>query len=74
MNEGIFTIEIGSYGFMLDTNWCYIALSWQLIITLSLLTIGYKVYKAYKQTRNNSTIDSPSCNTTNDANSNLWGE
>ena len=51
MNEGIFTIEIGSYGFMLDTNWCYIALSWQLIITLSLLTIGYKVYKAYKRTR-----------------------
>jgi hypothetical protein len=45
MNEGIFTIEIGSYGFMLDTKWCYVALSWQLIITLSLLTIGYKVYK-----------------------------
>lgn len=51
MNEGIFTIEIGSYGFMLDTKWCYIALSWQLIITATLLTIGYKVYKAYKRTR-----------------------
>ena len=74
MNEGIFTIEIGSYGFMLDTNWCYIALSWQLIITLSLLTIGYKVYKAYKQRKFYDTIDNSSCNTTNDANSNLWGE
>jgi len=51
MNEGIFTIEIGSYGFMLDTKWCYVALSWQLIITLSLLTIGYKVYKRIKNNR-----------------------
>jgi hypothetical protein len=71
MNEGIFTIEIGSYGFMLDTKWCYIALSWQLIITLSLLTIAYKVYKAYKRTRNDSPIGGASCNTTSD---NLWGE
>ena len=45
MNEGIFTIEIGSYGFMLDTNWCYIALSWQLIISVTLLTVAYKVYR-----------------------------
>jgi len=73
MNEGIFTIEIGSYGFMLDTNWCYIALSWQLIISVTLLTVAYKVYKAYKRTRNNNEIeiDRPSCNTTSD---NLWGE
>ncbi len=48
MNEGIFTIEPGSYGFMLDTKWCYIALSWQLIITATLLTIAYKIYKRKK--------------------------
>jgi len=51
MNEGVFTIEIGSYGFMLDTNWCYIALSWQLIITATLLTVAYKVYKRIKNNR-----------------------
>jgi len=48
MNEGFFTIEVGSYGFMLDTKWCYIALSWQLIITATLLTIAYKIYKRKK--------------------------
>ena len=51
MNEGIFTIEIGSYGFMLDTQWCYVALSWKLIVTATLLTIAYKALKAYKRNR-----------------------
>ena len=77
MNEGIFTIEIGSYGFMLDTNWCYIALSWQLIISVTLLTVAYKVYRRVQSNRwaklvsNEMAIDRPSCNTTSD---NLWGE
>jgi hypothetical protein len=39
------TLELDNYGFMLDTEWCYVALSWQLLITATLLTIGYKVYK-----------------------------
>ena len=39
------TIELDQYGFMLDTEWCYIALSWQLLITTALLTIAYKIYK-----------------------------
>ena len=43
------TIELDEYGFMLDTEWCYVALSWQLLITTALLIIAYKVYK---QTRN----------------------
>ena len=51
MNEGIFTIEIGSYGFMLDTQWCYVALSWQLIISVTLLTVAYKVYKRVQSNR-----------------------
>jgi len=25
------TIELDDYGFMLDTEWCYVALSWQLL-------------------------------------------
>ena len=55
MNENIFTVEIGHYGFMLDTEWCYIALSWRLLITSALLFIGYKVYKRYKRNRVDST-------------------
>ena len=42
-------IELDNYGFMLDTEWCYVALSWQLIITTALLVTAYKIYK---QTRN----------------------
>jgi hypothetical protein len=48
MNEGLLTIELGRYGFMLDTEWCYIALSWELIATFTLLTIAYKIYKRKK--------------------------
>lgn len=49
MSEGFFTIEIDTYGFMLDTEWCYVALSWQLI-TLSVL--GAIIYKVIKRKRN----------------------
>jgi hypothetical protein len=48
MSEGIFTIELGRYGFMLDTEWCYVAISWPLIIIAPLLIIAYKVYKRKK--------------------------
>jgi hypothetical protein len=49
MSEGLFTIEIDTYGFMLDTEWCYVALSWQLI-TLSVL--GAIIYKVIKRKKN----------------------
>ena len=42
------TIELDHYGFMLDTEWCYVALSWQLLATATLLLIGYKFYKVRK--------------------------
>ena len=45
MSEGIFTIELGRYGFMLDTEWAYVSLSWQLLITTALLLTAYKIYK-----------------------------
>jgi len=41
------TIEIDTYGFMLDTEWAYVALSWQLLITSALLGIAYKAYRIY---------------------------
>lgn len=48
MSEGIFTIELGRYGFMLDTEWAYVSISWPLIIIATLSTIAYKVYKRKK--------------------------
>ena len=49
MSEGFFTIEIDTYGFMLDTEWCYVALSWPLI-TLSV--VGAILYKVIKRKKN----------------------
>jgi hypothetical protein len=41
-------IELDNYGFMLDTEWCYVALSWQLLITTALVAVAYRVYKRKK--------------------------
>lgn len=38
-------IEINGYGFCLDSEWTYLALSWKLIATAVLVVIGYKIYK-----------------------------
>jgi hypothetical protein len=66
MSENLFTIELGRYGFMLDTEWCYIALSWQLIITSAIVLIAYKGYKRIKE--NKILKDNSSNTTAND----LW--
>jgi hypothetical protein len=42
------TIELNDYGFMIDTEWAYISLTWQLLVTATLLTIAYKIYKRKK--------------------------
>jgi hypothetical protein len=42
------TIELGHYGFMLDTEWCYIAISWEL---LALSVVGAILYKVIKRKR-----------------------
>ena len=39
------TIELGEYGFMLDAEWCYIALSWELLALSVASAIIYKVIK-----------------------------
>jgi hypothetical protein len=40
-------IELDNYGFMLETEWCYVALSWELLITTALLLTAYKAYKKW---------------------------
>ena len=70
MSEGFFTIELGRYGFMLDTEWFYVSFSWHAIITTAVLFIGYKIYKRILNKKINNTVK---CNTTNDANVDLWG-
>jgi hypothetical protein len=42
------TIELDNYGFMFDTEWAYVSLSWQLLITSALLGIAYKFYRIRK--------------------------
>jgi hypothetical protein len=48
MSEGFFAIELGHYGFMLDTNWAYVSLSWNLVGVSALCVIIYKIIKRKK--------------------------
>ena len=38
-------IEINEYGIEIDSAWIYLALSWQLFLTATILFVGYKFYK-----------------------------
>ena len=38
-------IEINHYGIEIDSAWTYLALSWQLLLTATILFVGYKFYK-----------------------------
>ena len=49
MSEGIFTMELGRYGFMLDTAWCYVSISWELIALSVVSAIIYKVIKKMRK-------------------------
>jgi hypothetical protein len=51
MSEGIFTIELGSHGFMLDTDWAYVSLSWELLISTAVIIVGAKVYNKIKNSK-----------------------
>mgnify|MGYP003350142992 FL=1 len=41
-------IEFNGYGVCVDSAWTYIALSWQILITATILFVGYKFYKNWK--------------------------
>lgn len=41
-------IEINDYGFVLDSDLAYIALSWGLLIASTLLIAGYKAFKIWR--------------------------
>ena len=49
MSEGFFTIELDSYGFMLNTAWAYVSISWPLII---LSVVSATIYTIIKRKRN----------------------
>jgi hypothetical protein len=42
------TIELNNYGFEFDTYWCYIAISWPLLIVTAAAVVAYKIYKNVK--------------------------
>ncbi len=48
MSECIFTIELGRYGFMLDTQWAYVSLSWELLAITAVAIVGVKLYNKIK--------------------------
>mgnify|MGYP003340396158 CR=1 FL=1 len=41
------TIEFNGYGIEIDGAWIYLALSWKLIATTTILFIGYRFYKTF---------------------------
>jgi len=41
------TIELDTYGFMFDTEWAYIALSWELLITSAVIATAYLAFKKW---------------------------
>ena len=41
------TIELDTYGFMLDTEWAYVALSWELLITAGVIATAYLLFKKW---------------------------
>ncbi len=43
------TIELDRYGFMFDSELCYISLSWQMLALVFTSIVAYKSYKAYNK-------------------------
>lgn len=41
-------ISLDGYGFEFETYWCYVSLSWPLIISTALVILAYKIYKRKK--------------------------
>ena len=42
-------IELDTFGLMINTEWIYISLTWQMLILSALSVIAYKSYKAYNK-------------------------
>ena len=40
-------LEINGYGFCLDSDWFYVALSWQVLATAVGIYIAIKLYRKY---------------------------
>lgn len=41
------TIELDDYGFMFDTEWAYVALSWEMLITGGVIATALLVFKKW---------------------------
>ena len=40
-------IEVNHYGICLDSNWTYIALSWQILVTAAAFAVAFRLYRQY---------------------------
>jgi hypothetical protein len=43
------TIELDTYGFMLETRYAYISLTWEILVVTTLVAIIFKAYKNYSK-------------------------
>ena len=41
-------IELAKYGLVVDSEWCYIALSWEILIISTILTAATYAYKLWR--------------------------
>ena len=46
--EDLLAIELGEYGFTLNTAWLYVEVSWELLILAVLIIAGRKAWKKWK--------------------------
>jgi hypothetical protein len=63
-------IELDTYGFMFSTAPLYFSVSW---LGIGIGIVSIIAYKIYKRTRNKKINTIVECNTTSDANIDLWG-
>lgn len=42
-------LELDTYGFMLETEYAYISLTWEMIVVVTLGAIIFKAYKNYSK-------------------------
>lgn len=46
--ENLLTIEVGEYGFMFNSAWLFVEVSWELLILAVLVIAGRKAWKKWK--------------------------
>ena len=46
--ENLLTIELGEYGFMFNSAWLFVEVSWELLLLAVLVIVGRKAWKVWR--------------------------